>query len=104
MDNGSLADLDGLAALVNFRRRIALYDNPILSDISALELVFAADAEPEINILNNPALKDLVGLEGVTQAFVVQIWDNDGLTDLHGIEGLQTVSDGFQIADNDGLR
>lgn len=102
-NNASLENLDGLLAIETLRRRVALSDNPTLSDISALEFILAPDAEPEINIVGNPALMDLIGLEVVKQAFVVQIVDNDGLSNLHGLDNLQTASDGIQIADNDGL-
>lgn len=101
--NDSLADLDGLAGLQDFSGRLIIEDNPVLEDISALELAIAPTGLDGIYLVDNPALIDMVGLDQVTLAREVQLFNNDALISMHGLEGLVASTVNFYVRDNDKL-
>lgn len=97
--NDQLLDMEGLNNLDYVTLNFALIDNPILSDISALgNLHLIGNAS--LNVLNNDALANLVGLGGVTYGTAITIENNDGLIDLTGLNNLTGAGSWLRIFNN----
>lgn len=101
-ENDALTSLDTLA-IESFGDRLLLVDNPNLADISALTTIMDPAQVHVVEIVRNPALVDLVGLDAVTHGLNVRIFDNDALTDMQGLGDLEDVAQYLDIVGNDGL-
>ncbi len=103
VDNDALKALAGIAGDALFTGSLVISGNDKLTDISQLGPLLGSSLGATI-IENNPALVDLVGLDGVTTISEFSLTDNDGLLDLHGLESLTTLTpEGAVIRGNDAL-
>lgn len=101
--NDGLTDLGGLADLQGFSGQLMIENNAALEDISALEFVLDPAGLAGIYVVDNPVLVDLVGLEAVTQVGELQLFNNDALTSMHGLEGLVESTNDIYIVGHDNL-
>ncbi len=101
-DNKSLASLAPLAALDDFTGGLYLAGLPEVTDLSPLAEFLTAELTG-LTVSTLPKLTDLQGLEAVTAVQSLDIIANPGLSDLTGLDGLQTVGAQFNLRDNAGL-
>ena len=103
VDNDALKALTGISGDTLFTGSLVISGNDKLADISQLGPLLGKSLGATV-IENNPALVDLVGLDGVTTISEFSLTNNDGLLDLHGLESLTTLTpEGVVIRGNDAL-
>lgn len=111
-DNPLLSNLNGLGNVVTINGYnegayygLKIINNSNLTDISAL-INMSNDFNnivESIDIVNNPLLSSLNGLQGMQNfIFFVYIYNNDSLVDLTGLNNVVS-SDNFDVVGNDNL-
>ncbi len=82
-NNPQLVSLAGLENLTDFAGgNLIISNNPTLSSLNGL----GAIGFSWVQIINNDALTNLSGLEGLVESFLIRIEDNDALQDLSGLD------------------
>ena len=101
ISGGDIADLTPLAGLTSVGF-LGIEANPVLGSLAGLEdLTFG---NLFIYIRDNDALTSLVGLEGLTSIFSLDIENNDALTSLAGLDNVTSIGvSGLRIGDDDAL-
>lgn len=98
LEIGYASDLRSLDGLENLERlgNLSLIANPELEDISALSSLRSSGSEPptkSIYIADNDHLTNLDGLGGIERLVgVLIIEENDALTSLDGLDGLESFA------------
>ena len=123
-NNDLLESIDPLRNLITLPNEVNISENLSLQSISILKGLTIAK---NINIINNPALKNLEGLENITRVIdrlnivenriqninelsnlkyvgALLISDNQGLENLGGLIKLETITGSLRIKDNQGLK
>lgn len=113
-DNPLITSLEGFNNLAQLGT-LEILNSPTLTDISALSNL--TYLRSRITIAGNPALLSLQGLhnveslgfvtdpsEGIGSTGLLQIWDNDALLNLEGLNSLQEVWSLIWITGNDNLK
>jgi len=101
--NGSLESIQGLQGLTQVGGGagiVNVIDNPLLQSLSGLEGLTALGS---LSIINNPLLGNLIGVHNITTlAGALQVDGNGGLQSLVGLEGLTSVQE-LRIGSNEQL-
>ncbi len=83
-NNPQLVSIAGLENLTDFAGgNLIISNNPMLSSLNGL----GAIGFSWVRIINNDALINLEGLEGIIEIFELQVEDNDALQSLSGLDG-----------------
>jgi hypothetical protein len=85
----NLKSLDGLEQFVYAERQLTLINNPLLEDIKALGNKLKTVSE--INIVNNPSIKNLDAFINIQKLLALWLKDNNSLVDINGLSNLQEV-------------
>jgi hypothetical protein len=107
--NSILINLSGLNSLSAVNGNLSISNNPFLTDISDLGLLNSIGGYLQLGFLGwggamgNPLLVSLTGLDGITSLTGLTIVGNLALTDLNGLNNLQSVSGGMVIGGNGAL-
>jgi hypothetical protein len=104
--NSRLENLDGLESLTAVAGDLLINDNSSLIDIDGLSSLSTVTIDPvyKIEILRNPALRNLDGLStlrGLEGALIIHL--NDALNNIHGLANLEQVGAILHIAANHTL-
>ena len=99
---GNLLTLNGLNNLQRIGNGISILNNYELQDISALQAV--TDFNGDIRISESHSLESLNGLNNITSTYDITIQHNSILTNLEGLNGLQTVENMINIEVNAQLQ
>lgn len=118
-NNQNLTSLDGLTSLVDGSLRLVLQGNPSLADISALGNL--ANQDLELEFVDLPQLTSLSGLQGLTMEKLtvsrcdgmqslgmsncvvtedIQIWSNESLLGIDGLEPTSSLTGSLKIMEN----
>ena len=104
-----LVDLTELGALTTINGRVYVFGNSELTSLfgasSALEVIKGNATGQAVYIQDNPSLIDLAGITGsggtrVTTVASITINNNDALTDLSGLDGLEDVNGDVYVNNN----
>jgi len=88
-----LESFDGLDNLQTIGDELYIAGNPDLVEIDALRLITEIPGRI-MRISSNPKLENIRGFESITQVGgTLKIWDNDILTDLEGLNNLQSLGE-----------
>ena len=108
--NSILINLSGLDNLSTVGGSLSVSNNPLLIDISDLGSLSSIGGGLILGYgswlgspLGNPSLASLTGLEGFTTLAWLQVIGNHALTDLNGLNNLQSVTGSIRIGGNGGL-
>ena len=106
-NNPLLTNVDGLNSLTNFTDFgnflfLIINNNPLLTNLSAL-INATNDYPMDIQIVNNPQLVSLNGLQGIQGVgYTIVVSNNDLLVDFNGFNGFTNIDD-LIIKDNAAL-
>lgn len=108
-NNDQLINLSGLESLtfigdenIQSANWLIIAGNQNLSNITALSNLVPYNIEG-LGIRNNPSLLSLEGLENFDKMLILDIQNNDALTDLIGLGGITNVYSDFNIISNDSI-
>lgn len=94
VDNPALLDLVGLD-LITHAREVQVRNNALLKNMVGLGGLESVSLN--LYIMDNPGLMDLTGLEALTDARIFRIENNPSLLALTGLDSLKTISQALQI-------
>jgi hypothetical protein len=101
--NPTLGDLEGLKSLTSVGGDLLVEDHAALTSLAGLRALSALGGDGGVTIRRNDALDNLVGLEGLSLAYDVDVSDNSTLTSLQGLEALVSVNS-LTVRDNTALQ
>jgi hypothetical protein len=88
-NNALLEDISALSGISGtVGSFILIQDNPLLLSLNGLQNIIRP-SDDDVIIINNDALSDLQGLNGITTTDDMIIRDNDGLISLSGLDNFQ---------------
>jgi hypothetical protein len=97
--NSALVDVSGLQADLTELDYLTVSDNSVLTSLASLRIGVTGS----IFVHDNPSLRDLEGLEGVTSLNYLEVHDNLLLDNLDALSGLNTVTYNLWISGNSAL-
>lgn len=104
INNPSLENLDALENIQEILQEIKILINPSLTSIEGLINVSITDPGLRIFIEENPSLESLTGLNGITSARELIIYENNMLLGLNGLSGLTKIGYKLEIYSNQNLK
>jgi len=104
----ALSDLHNLSSLDTIYLELDIERNASLTSLSGLDSLQAIGPENDdfaLRIMDNPVLKNLDGLRGLSGTFSggMKIWDNPQLTSIAGLENITHPTGAISILDNSEL-
>jgi hypothetical protein len=102
----ALTSLKGLENVATSGPYLTLESNPLLENIDALEKTDFTSDDPDygiISIVGNAKLANLNGLKNFKNVYTLDVISNPALIDLKGLEGLMTIGQNLTIELNPGL-
>jgi hypothetical protein len=99
--NDLLSNLTGLNSLTQIGSFLSIEYNDSLKNITALSTLTGIGTF--IYIQGNAALTSLNGLEGITTIERLEIWNNNRLTSLTGLDNLISINGWLSVYHNDSL-
>jgi len=103
INNTSLENLDALENINEILQEIKIIGNTSLTSIEGLQNVSITGPNLRIFIEENPSLQNLIGLNGITSAYFLDIIENDMLINLNGLNNFTEVSYRLKIDNNQNL-
>ncbi|MBK9337637.1 MAG: hypothetical protein IPM98_14165 [Lewinellaceae bacterium] len=104
-NNDLLPTLDGLNGLTWVGQGVVIESNGSLESIQGLQsLTQAGGGAGVVNVIDNPLLQSLSGLEGLTSLGALSIINNPLLVNLVGANNITTLAGGLQVDGNSGLQ
>lgn len=95
----NLESLNGLQNVTTMTGKIDITDNDMLSDISALNNVTSFDLAL-LGIADNPLLQSLECFQNLSYVYDSVLIKNNGITNLQGLESLESVAVDMYVRDN----